>query len=306
MALLEGAWRAVPAVEELPIDEMWVGFRPGSRDDAPMLGPGPLDGLFYATGHHRNGILLTPVTADAMARLILDNVADGDPAVRSRTFSAGAGGGVGERMTQRKSASTARANRSPRQKRSQRCSPKKPSTPGSAASRSRSTAPSCRARRGRRRRSIPATASKSCARGKAVRSKQMSDPLSSPAAHSTRGCFWAPPAIPIASHARLHSAAAPRWSRSRSAASASQATPRAWSICSAARPLAAQHGRLPDRERRGADRRAGARSARDQLGEARGDRRSRDALSRCRGTGARDADWCGRASSCCPIATRIR
>jgi glycine oxidase len=80
MTLLEAAWRAVPAVEELPVDEIWVGHRPGSRDDAPILGPGPLDGLFYATGHHRNGILLAPVTADAMARLILDDVAD--PAIK--------------------------------------------------------------------------------------------------------------------------------------------------------------------------------------------------------------------------------
>ncbi|HWE72546.1 MAG TPA: glycine oxidase ThiO [Stellaceae bacterium] len=70
-SLLEGAWRALPNVEELPIDEMWVGFRPGSRDDAPLLGPGEVDGLVYATGHHRNGILLTPVTADSLARYIL-------------------------------------------------------------------------------------------------------------------------------------------------------------------------------------------------------------------------------------------
>ena len=80
LTLLEAAWRAVPAVEELPIDEIWVGHRPGSRDDAPILGPGPLDGLFYATGHHRNGILLAPVTADAMARLILDDVVE--PAIK--------------------------------------------------------------------------------------------------------------------------------------------------------------------------------------------------------------------------------
>lgn len=70
-ALLEGAWRALPGIEELAIDEMWVGFRPGSRDDAPMLGPTPVDGLVLATGHHRNGILLTPVTADAVSRFIL-------------------------------------------------------------------------------------------------------------------------------------------------------------------------------------------------------------------------------------------
>jgi glycine oxidase len=71
LALIEGAWRAVPAIEELPVAEMWVGFRPGSRDDAPMLGPGGIDGLVIATGHHRNGILLTPVTAQAISDYIL-------------------------------------------------------------------------------------------------------------------------------------------------------------------------------------------------------------------------------------------
>jgi glycine oxidase len=76
LALLEAAWRVLPAIEELPIDEMWVGHRPGSRDDAPILGPGPLDGLVYATGHHRNGILLTPVTADTIARLVLEGAID--------------------------------------------------------------------------------------------------------------------------------------------------------------------------------------------------------------------------------------
>jgi len=70
----------VPAVEELPIDEMWVGHRPGSRDDAPILGAGLIDGLIYATGHHRNGILLTPITADAIAQFVLDGAAD--PAIR--------------------------------------------------------------------------------------------------------------------------------------------------------------------------------------------------------------------------------
>ncbi|MBV8494655.1 MAG: glycine oxidase ThiO [Alphaproteobacteria bacterium] len=70
-ALIEGAWRAIPAIEELPIAETWVGFRPGSRDDAPMLGPSGLDRLVIATGHHRNGILLTPVTAAVVSTYIL-------------------------------------------------------------------------------------------------------------------------------------------------------------------------------------------------------------------------------------------
>jgi glycine oxidase len=70
-ALIEGAWRAVPSIEELPIAEMWVGFRPGSRDDAPMLGPSGIDRLVVATGHHRNGILLTPVSAAVVSTYIL-------------------------------------------------------------------------------------------------------------------------------------------------------------------------------------------------------------------------------------------
>jgi glycine oxidase len=71
LALLEGAWRAVPSIEELPIAETWVGFRPGSRDDAPMLGPSGIDGLVVATGHHRNGILLAPVSAAVVSAFVL-------------------------------------------------------------------------------------------------------------------------------------------------------------------------------------------------------------------------------------------
>jgi glycine oxidase len=71
LALIEGAWRAVPAIEELPVAETWVGFRPGSRDDAPMLGPSGIDRLVLATGHHRNGILLTPVTARSISAYVL-------------------------------------------------------------------------------------------------------------------------------------------------------------------------------------------------------------------------------------------
>jgi glycine oxidase len=72
LALLDAAWRAIPAIEELPVAETWVGFRPGSRDDAPMLGPSGIDGLVIATGHHRNGILLTPVSASVVSEYILN------------------------------------------------------------------------------------------------------------------------------------------------------------------------------------------------------------------------------------------
>ena len=71
LALIEGAWRAVPAIEELPVAETWVGFRPGSRDDAPMLGPSGIDGLVIAAGHHRNGILLTPISVGAISGYVL-------------------------------------------------------------------------------------------------------------------------------------------------------------------------------------------------------------------------------------------
>ena len=69
--LLRGAWEAVPGVYELPILETWTGLRPGSRDNAPILGKTPVENLIYATGHYRNGILLTPVTAYEIAKLIL-------------------------------------------------------------------------------------------------------------------------------------------------------------------------------------------------------------------------------------------
>ncbi|MEP9351677.1 glycine oxidase ThiO [Xanthobacter sp. KR7-225] len=76
LALLTNAWRALPGLEELAVIEQWVGFRPGSRDDAPILGPSEVEGLVYATGHHRNGILLLPVTTDVIVSQILEGRMD--------------------------------------------------------------------------------------------------------------------------------------------------------------------------------------------------------------------------------------
>ena len=76
LGLLDDAWRTLPGIEELPIQEMWTGFRPGSPDDMPILGPAPIDGLVLATGHHRNGILLTPATAELIADYIVTGRAD--------------------------------------------------------------------------------------------------------------------------------------------------------------------------------------------------------------------------------------
>jgi glycine oxidase len=69
-ALLEGARRAFPAIEEMAVESIWTGFRPSSIDDAPILGATGIDGLVIATGHHRNGYLLAPVTAAAIQGLI--------------------------------------------------------------------------------------------------------------------------------------------------------------------------------------------------------------------------------------------
>ncbi|MFF5019221.1 glycine oxidase ThiO [Streptomyces sp. NPDC001165] len=68
--LLRDAHELVPGITELPLTETLAGLRPGSPDNAPLLGPSGLDGLLLATGHYRNGVLLTPVTGDVMAELL--------------------------------------------------------------------------------------------------------------------------------------------------------------------------------------------------------------------------------------------
>jgi glycine oxidase len=68
--LLRAAMELLPDAAELELLETVVGLRPGSPDNAPMLGPAGPEGLVVATGHYRNGILLTPVTADAIAELL--------------------------------------------------------------------------------------------------------------------------------------------------------------------------------------------------------------------------------------------
>jgi glycine oxidase len=62
--LLRHAHELVPGVSELQIEELCVGLRPGTADNLPVIGPGTLEGLTWATGHHRNGILLAPLTAE--------------------------------------------------------------------------------------------------------------------------------------------------------------------------------------------------------------------------------------------------
>jgi glycine oxidase len=61
--LLRDAHELVPGISQLEIDELCVGLRPGTPDNAPAIGPGAVHGLVWATGHYRNGILLAPLTA---------------------------------------------------------------------------------------------------------------------------------------------------------------------------------------------------------------------------------------------------
>ena len=68
--LLAAATRLIPALEGAAFLRAWSGLRPGTPDGLPVLGRGPLPGLFLATGHFRNGILLAPVTALALADLL--------------------------------------------------------------------------------------------------------------------------------------------------------------------------------------------------------------------------------------------
>jgi glycine oxidase len=60
----------LPAAAQWPPMERWWGFRPCTPDEGPLLGPGPLEGLWLATGHHRNGVLLAAISAELVAAAI--------------------------------------------------------------------------------------------------------------------------------------------------------------------------------------------------------------------------------------------
>ncbi len=70
--LLEAAWEVLPDVGELELVEASARLRPGTPDNLPVVGCGGLEGLVWATGHYRNGILLAPLTAEAVIAAIVD------------------------------------------------------------------------------------------------------------------------------------------------------------------------------------------------------------------------------------------
>jgi glycine oxidase len=68
--LLEAAWEVVPEVGELELVGAVAGLRPGTPDNVAVVGPGELEGLIWATGHWRNGVLLAPLTGAVVADLL--------------------------------------------------------------------------------------------------------------------------------------------------------------------------------------------------------------------------------------------
>ena len=68
--LLSEAIGMIPALAEAPIVEIWTGFRPNSLDGLPSIGPGAIDGLFFATGHGPSGIAPAPASAELLADLV--------------------------------------------------------------------------------------------------------------------------------------------------------------------------------------------------------------------------------------------
>ncbi len=68
--LLDAAWKMVPGIYDLEVTETWAGLRPASRDNEPLLGGTADPRIVFATGHYRNGILLIPVTAEEICRLV--------------------------------------------------------------------------------------------------------------------------------------------------------------------------------------------------------------------------------------------
>lgn len=72
--ILRNALEISPAIANLPIVDTWAGLRPRAADDLPVLGRcDEIDGLFYATGHYRNGILLAPLTGELVSKAIVSS-----------------------------------------------------------------------------------------------------------------------------------------------------------------------------------------------------------------------------------------
>jgi glycine oxidase len=81
--MLRDAFELLPSVTELVIDELSAGLRPTTPDNAPAIGPGAVEGLHWATGHFRHGVLLTPITA----QMVVAGLTGGDPGEIAAEFA---------------------------------------------------------------------------------------------------------------------------------------------------------------------------------------------------------------------------
>lgn len=73
--LHDAATKLIPRVQDFAVEDHWAGLRPASVDGLPVLGATRVKNLYAATGHFRNGILLTPITGELMARCIVEGAA---------------------------------------------------------------------------------------------------------------------------------------------------------------------------------------------------------------------------------------
>jgi glycine oxidase len=110
--LTAAALRLAPGLRPARFHSAWAGLRPATGDDLPAIGPGPAPGLWYACGHLRNGILLAPITARLIVRMIRGQAVDNDPkAFDPRRFAAAGGRGRAVRRTLRRAPRAADATR---------------------------------------------------------------------------------------------------------------------------------------------------------------------------------------------------
>ena len=276
--LLREAYRLLPDVAEMELVEAIAGLRPGTPDNLPLVGPGAIEGLVLATGHFRNGILLAPLTADAVAELLGDGVR---PCRRRRSGPErrlGSGGADEDRAERRGRRSCRRAatlaDAVARAGAGER---------GRAASRSPSTARSSRAASGPRRRCARARG-----RGAGGDPGRRREPGSWAAAQWSsrliagtggfRSLEQMEAALAASGDRDRHRRPAPDRPRRRGLGARRDRPPR---------PLRpAQHRRLLHRPRRGPHRPARPRGLRDRVDQARGDRRRPHPLPR-RGRAAR-------------------
>ncbi|MDQ6894722.1 MAG: glycine oxidase ThiO, partial [Acidobacteriota bacterium] len=93
--LIAAACRLVPSLSAARFAGAWAGLRPGSADGLPVLGESAVPGLFFATGHFRNGILLAPVTARLMSAAV-----EGSPPAELNAFSPTRFSAAGESRTE--------------------------------------------------------------------------------------------------------------------------------------------------------------------------------------------------------------